>query len=170
LNTFEGLPSIGEDINLKTYMHVREDGIQLFAFSEEKERHIFMALITVSGIGPKLAQTILSGILIEELLKAIQESDLVKLTNISGVGKKTAQRMVIELKEKFTNLGLLADVEDKDLPSHLLSPMEEEALVAMISLGYKRRSVQDVLAKIRQNGKSENVEELIKKALTEISG
>jgi len=170
LNTYENLPSIGEETNLKTYLHVREDGIQLYAFSHEKERQIFMALITVSGIGPKLAQTILSGILIDEFLKAIQDGDLIKLTDISGVGKKTAQRMVIELKEKFTNLGLFAEVEGKKFPSHLLSSMEEEALVALLSLGYKRRAVQDVLAKISQNGKSKSVEELIKQALVEISG
>jgi Holliday junction DNA helicase RuvA len=108
--------------------------------------------------------------MIDELLKAIQNSDIVKLTDISGVGKKTAQRMVIDLKEKFTNLGLLADAEGQDYPSHILSSMEEEAIIALISLGYKRRAVQDVLAKIRQNGKSKNVEELIKQALVEFSG
>ena len=88
INTFEWLPEIGADIKLKTYLHVREDNIQLFGFWEEQERKVFTGLISVSGIGPKLAQTILSGIKLDELVEAIQRDNHSRLTAISGVGKK----------------------------------------------------------------------------------
>ena len=104
-NTYGHLPETGSDINLKTYLHVRDDNIQLFGFWEEQERIVFMGLISISGVGPKLAQTILSGIQLNDLITAIKEDRVTKLTAISGVGKKTAQRLILELKEKFLQIG-----------------------------------------------------------------
>lgn len=168
INTFQQLPQAGEDVLLKTYLHVREDILQLYAFADDRERSIFKGLIGVSGVGPKLAQTILSGIRADELLVAISSDDVERLTTISGVGKKTAQRLVIELKEKFKQMGLVADLES---PSERLSAMtatEEEAMMALISLGYKKPAVEKALIRVRKNGKTDSVEEVIKQALQQI--
>ena len=164
-NTFKELPTVGEKTTLKTYLHVREDNIQLYAFSREKERMVFLGLISVSGVGPRLAQTILSGIKLEDLIQSIQTSDVANLTSISGVGTKTAQRLIVELKEKFSQSGLIAsDSVDK---THLLvlSSLEEEALLALISLGYKRAVVERAISRARNKGSYKTVEDLIKIAL-----
>ena len=164
LNTFHNLPDEGEKVHLKTYLHVREDILQLYGFSDMEERLIFKGLISVSGVGPKLAQTILSGLKSSELLEAIQQSDLVRLTSISGVGNKTAQRLVIDLKEKFTQWGLVPEStgEHKIL---VLTTTEKEALMALMSLGYKKPIVEKALAKVRKKGSPDSVEQIIKQAL-----
>jgi Holliday junction DNA helicase RuvA len=164
-NTFKDLPDSGSQADLKTYLHVREDILQLFGFSQEEERSVFTALISVSGIGPRLAQTILSGIQLNELIQAIQISDLARLTSVSGVGPKTAQRLIIELKEKFSQLGLIKDKLDDKVILPVLNSLEEEAVLALISLGYKRSNIEKAVMKTRSSGQSESVEELIKKTL-----
>ena len=168
VNTFENLPQVGSEVTLKTYLHVRDDILQLYAFESEKERKIFIGLISISGVGPKLAQTILSGIKIDEFIHAIQQGDIERLTNISGVGKKTAQRLVIELKEKFAQSGLITDKEGAEYPTFLLSEVEQEAMLALISLGYKKSVVEKALAKVRRNGSPDKVESIIKQALQTI--
>jgi len=165
VNTYEHLPNVGDTVNLKTYLHVREDHIQLYAFAQEVERKVFIGLISVSGIGPRLAQTILSGIKVYELIQAIQHGDEHRLTAITGVGKKTAQRLIVELKEKFMQMGLL---EDQQVPGYTLmklSGIEEEAALALLSLGYKKQAVEKALLRVRSDGGIQSVEELVKKAL-----
>ena len=165
VNTYEHLPHPRESITLKTYLHVREDNIQLYAFSQEVERKVFLGLISVSGIGPKMAVGILSGIKIYELIQAIQHGDEQRLNAISGVGKKTAQRLIVELREKFMQMGLL---EDQQLPEYKplkLSAVEEEAALALLSLGYKKQSVEKSLLRVRTAGDGQSVEELVKQAL-----
>jgi Holliday junction DNA helicase RuvA len=164
-NTYRELPAVGENFVLKTYLHVREDNIQLFAFSSENERTVFESLISVSGIGPRLAQTILSGLQLEELTLSILKGNIEKLTSISGVGTKTAQRLVVELKEKFSQLGLIADDITDETTLPVLTSMEEEALLALMSLGYKRQIVGRALNRARNNGQFDSVEDLIKIAL-----
>jgi Holliday junction DNA helicase RuvA len=167
LNTFQNLSEEQSEVQLNTYLHVREDILQLYGFADQKERSIFKELISVSGVGPKLAQTILSGIQPSELLQAIQESDLNRLTSISGVGSKTAQRLVIELKAKFVQMGLVPESSAMhELPE--LSTIEEEALMALMSLGYKKPIVAKALAKVRKTGSPDSVEEIIKQALQQI--
>ena len=167
LNTFQSLAEERSEVQLITYLHVREDILQLYGFADQKERSIFKGLISVSGVGPKLAQTILSGIKTSELLQAIQENDLNRLTSISGVGSKTAQRLVIELKEKFVQMGLVPESSSlQELPE--LTTVEEEALMALMSLGYKKPMVAKALAKVRKAGSPESVEEIIKQALQQI--
>jgi len=168
LNTYQQLTDVGSIVRLKTYLHVREDILQLFAFSTDKERIIFKGLISISGIGPKLAQTVLSGITPTELLEAIQNNDVERLTAISGIGKKTAQRLVIELKEKFSQLGLVADASSKAAIESILSPIEKEASMALLSLGYKKPMVEKSLARVRKKGIPDSVEEIIKQALQQI--
>jgi len=164
-NTFKDLPDLGALTTLKTYLHVREDNLQLFGFSQEKERSVFTGLISVSGIGPRLAQTILSGIQLDELIQSIQNGDLARLTSISGVGPKTAQRLIVELKEKFSQIGLIRDQLNDKVILPVLSSIEEEAVLALISLGYKRFIIEKALLKARTSGQNETVEELIKRAL-----
>jgi Holliday junction DNA helicase RuvA len=164
-NTFKDLPAVGDTIVLKTYLHVREDNLQMFAFAEENERTVFESLISVSGIGPRLAQTILSGLQLEELTVSILRGNIEKLTSISGVGTKTAQRLVVELKEKFAQLGLISDEKSDETILPVLTSMEEEALLALMSLGYKRQIVERSLNRARKNGDFESVEDLIKVAL-----
>jgi Holliday junction DNA helicase RuvA len=164
-NTFKDLPDVGAPATLKTYLHVREDNLQLFGFSQENERSVFTGLISVSGIGPRLAQTILSGIQLDELIQSIQNGDLARLTSISGVGPKTAQRLIIELKEKFSQIGLIKDKLGDEVALPVLNSIEEEAVLALISLGYKRFVVAKALMKARTSGQNETVEELIKRTL-----
>jgi Holliday junction DNA helicase RuvA len=164
-NTYRDLPAVGENIALKTYLHVREDNIQLYAFSEENERTVFESLISVSGIGPRLAQTILSGLQLEELTLSILRGNIENLTSISGVGTKTAQRLVVELKEKFSQLGLISDDQKDETVPTALTSMEEEALLALMSLGYKRAIVERALNRSRSKGQFESVEDMIKIAL-----
>jgi Holliday junction DNA helicase RuvA len=168
LNTYQLLPETGAQVQLMTYLHVREDILQLYAFADDRERVIFKGLISISGVGPKLAQTILSGIQPVELLDAISRNDVDRLTAISGVGKKTAQRLVIELKEKFTQLGLVSDGDAGEATAQFLTPVEEEARLALMSLGYKKPVVEKALARVRKAGTMQSVEEIIKQALQQI--
>ena len=168
LNTFQFLPDVGEQVQLLTYLHVREDLLQLYAFVDEQERQIFKGLISISGVGPRLAQTILSGIQTSELLQAISSNNVDRLTAISGVGKKTAQRLVIELKEKFSQLGLVIEGDEGDTGGTLFSPLEEEARLALMSLGYKKPVVEKALTRVRKTGAAESLEEIIKQALQQI--
>jgi len=167
LNTFESLPETGNDLKLVTYLHVREDAIQLFGFFDDRERDVFLGLISVSGIGPRLAQTILSGIKVTELVSAIAGEQTERLTRISGIGKKTAQRLVVELKEKFTGMGLLEDVHTSP-QAPALSYMEEEALMALMALGYKRPAAEKALQRVRKTAEAKTIEELIKLTLQAI--
>ena len=104
LSTFYELPEIGQPVVLHIHTHVREDAISLYGFNKEEDREVFQLMISVSGIGPKLAVNILSGIAAQELIRAVTQEDLKRLTGIPGVGKKTAERMVLELKEKAAKL------------------------------------------------------------------
>jgi len=168
VNTYEDLPSEGEKVRLRTYLHVREDILQLYAFSREDERRLFRGLISVSGVGPKLAQTILSGIRTTELLEAIRSGDEQRLTRISGVGKKTAQRLIVELKEKFAMQGFDMEPDKTARPVPVYSALEEEAIMALLSLGYKKQNVEKAIERVRAQEKVTTVEELIKKALQQI--
>jgi Holliday junction DNA helicase RuvA len=122
-------------------------------------------LISVSGIGPKMAVGILSGIKVYELIQAIQHGDEQRLNAISGVGKKTAQRLIVELREKFMQMGLLEDQQLAEYKPLKLSAVEEEAALALLSLGYRKQAVEKSLLKVRSTGNGQSVEELVKQAL-----
>jgi Holliday junction DNA helicase RuvA len=168
LQTYSDLPESGMQTYLKTYLHIREDSMQLFGFATDQERQVFLALLSIAGVGPKLAQTILSGIQAVELVRTIQKGDTEKLTGIRGVGKKTAQRLVLELKEKFNQLGIMPEQQTDNIPRHEISALEEEALLALLSLGYKKQEAENALRRAQRNGKKITVEELIKDALQAI--
>ncbi len=146
LNVFYRLPEIGAPVQLQIYTHVREDALQLFGFNDLAEKQVFLLLIGVSGIGPKLAVNILSGIPAEELARALRQSDQARLLTIPGVGRKLAERMIVELKDKLATLPRAAlESAEKEPSSQLLS----DAVSALVNLGYKRadaeKSVRDVL-------------------------
>jgi Holliday junction DNA helicase RuvA len=164
LSTYKKLPDRGSKIKLKCYLHVREDILQLFGFNDDTERDVFIALLGVSGIGPKLAQTILSGLTPSELVLAIQTGDEKMLNSISGVGKKTAQRLVVELQDKFGKL-------ESSLSKVFLEPkvtfngVEQEAILALMSLGYNRATAGRAVSKAQNPEKINVVEDLLKKSL-----
>jgi Holliday junction DNA helicase RuvA len=168
LQTFTALPEKEAAAYLKTYLHVREDSMQFFGFTTDEERQVFLALISVSGVGPKLAQTILSGIQAIDLVRAIQKDDTEKLTAIRGVGKKTAQRLVVELNEKFSQLGILTEEKAEAVAPITIDALHEESLMALISLGYKKQEAETALRRARRQGNEFTVEELIKRALQSI--
>lgn len=164
LSTFERLAHIDDQVNILTYLNVREDALQLFGFATEAERDLFRLLISVSGIGPKMAQGILSGLTPTELREAILTGNLAALTSISGVGRKTAERIVLELK---TKLGKIEFAETTTTPTSLQLKARSEALVALMSLGYSRSSAEQALRIVLSQfaEKELSVEELIKQAL-----
>lgn len=164
LSTYEQLPEVNSEIHILTYYHVREDAQLLYGFISETEREMFKLLVSVSGIGPRMAQTILSGIRPDELVKTISVGAISTLTAIPGVGKKTAERLVVELKDKVSKLEGTEKIFDLPTSS---SSIRNEALTALISLGFAREKAEHALryALNELNGKAISVEELIKKAL-----
>ena len=147
--TFSDLPNVGSEIALHIHTHVREDLIALYGFLRSAEKHLFEKLITVSGIGPKLAITILSGMPADEMVGAIRSNDIARLTRIPGIGKKTAERMVLELRDKLPSEGISAAA-----PVPTISPVEEDVLSALVNLGYQRAAAERALASLTKNGKN----------------
>jgi holliday junction DNA helicase RuvA len=165
LSTFEALGDLNTTVSLFTYLHVREDALQLFGFASEEERNLFRVLISVTGIGPKMAQSILSGISGVELRTAILQGNFTMLTAIPGVGRKLAERLVLELRDKIGKIpassSLLASSTEAE------AGVRSEALLALTSLGYNRASAERaVKLSIQDNPAVEkSVETLIKAAL-----
>ncbi len=161
VTTFEKLPELGIKVHLHTYLHVREAIMQLFGFWSEKDRTLFKYLISVSGVGPRLGLGILSGVSADEFIIAVTNSNLSVLTKISGVGKKTAQRLVIELKDK---LAQSVDLTSSPLAQTLT--VVEEAISALVSLGYRQAEAKRAVEKVAGSESNlPSVEALIKKAL-----
>jgi Holliday junction DNA helicase RuvA len=146
--TFTSLPVEGAEARLHIYTHVREDQIALFGFAEPNEKRLFEKLLTISGIGPKLAITVLSGIDTDRLVTAIRAGDHATLTRIPGIGKKTAERVVLELKDKLDDMAVAAPA---GAAVSTLGPVADDALSAMVNLGYARpvaqRAIETALAK-----------------------
>ena len=166
INTINTI-KLEQKILLHTYLHVREDALDLYGFHSTLEREVFLLLIGISGIGPKLAITILSGILPDELKDKIISGDIASLTSIPGVGTKTAKRTIVELKDKFTK------IEEGSLgfSDKLNSKLYDDALNALLSLGYSSQQSKQVLDHIA-NGKDDNkqnIETIIKTALKRLN-
>src|SRR6202522_2307255 len=144
--TFSELPAKGTEVALHIHTHVREDLIALYGFLRPAEKQLFEKLITVSGIGPKLAITILSGMAANEMAGAIRGNDVARLTRIPGIGKKTAERMVLELRDKLPP----AAASTPTAPA--MSTTEEDVLSALVNLGYQRAAAEKALATVVKNG------------------
>jgi len=162
LTSFSQLPELGSEVTLSVHTHVREDQLALYGFSTEKERTIFRKLISISGIGPKIALSILSGLTPDDIVDAVGSRNIARLSTIPGIGKKTAERMVVELGDMFARE--MKTRPDKSGPG---STILEDALSALTNLGYTRAHAEGALNKIAI---SENmrVEAAIKAALKEL--
>lgn len=155
LTTFTALPDPGVEVSLDIHTHVREDALALYGFSSRQERRVFERLLSVSGIGPRLAVTILSGGSVEGLVAAIRRGDLGRLTSIPGVGKKTAERIVVELKDKFQDL-------TGEAPK---PPVESDVLSALENLGYARAMAEAALRRSVNGDQDAGFDVLFKRAL-----
>lgn len=164
VSTFTALPDLKQEARVHVHTAVREDAIQLFGFFTREEKRLFERLTTVSGIGPKLAVTILSGIAVPELLTAIRSSDAPRLVRIPGVGKKTAERIVLELKDKLQGFEALAPVGAAPPPA-ILSAVEDDVLSALLNLGCARPAAESALLKAKGQTDSKEFESLFRKAL-----
>ncbi len=156
--TFSELAAIGSEVSLHVHTHVRDDAIALFGFLRTEEKQLFEKLIQVSGIGPKLAVTILSGMAATEMVTAIRGNDVAKLTRIPGIGKKTAERMVLELRDKLESFGA-APVE------RAVSPVEEDVISALVNLGYQRPAAERAVTAAAGNGASGDFDKLFRGTL-----
>ncbi len=165
LSTFYTLPDESERASLHIHTHVREDTLALFGFHTRLEKNIFLMLVSVSGIGPKLAINILSGIGPQELLEAIAYGDSVRLRAIPGVGKKTAERIALELKDRALKVLGQEDFPALDIPEGKDKRLVEDALSALLNLGYSAKSAKPALDKARSQIKDISLEGLIREAL-----
>jgi len=151
----------GAEVSLFVHTHVREDALALYGFWTERERALFERLITVSGVGPRLARVILSGLPPEVLLAALAAGDVARLTRIPGVGRKTAERLVLELREKATELAAASATAPE--------PGDEDLLVALVNLGYRRADAEKALADVRHEKAGATVPELLRMSLKRLA-
>jgi holliday junction DNA helicase RuvA len=170
LTSFYELPNEGGEVALKIHTHVREDALILFGFHSQREKDFFLKLISISGIGPKLAISILSGAQVEELAQAIADGNLSRLTSIPGIGRKTAERLVLELKSQITPFLVSEQVESgRDVAK--LSALEEDILSALVNLGYPRNSAEKALAPVLRSAECERTfEDVLRNTLRRLAG
>lgn len=164
VSTFEKMKDVGAEEKLLTYQHIRQDTLQLFGFSTKQEKSIFLNLISVSGVGPKLAIGILSGCPAESLRHAIVNREVAALTRLPGVGKKTAERLILELREKMEKEFGDGEVSMAAVDRESMQK-SEEALLALVSLGYQKGAAEKVLGKILSREADLPLDELVKRAL-----
>jgi Holliday junction DNA helicase RuvA len=162
LNVFYRLPEIGQRVRFFTYTHVREDALQLFGFLEQEEKQLFLLLNNVAGIGPKLALNILSGIPADELARALKEQDVARLVSIPGVGRKLAERMTVELRDKLLTFSL--GVDGRVAQSQLM----RDVLSALVNLGYRASETERTVRDVLQEGKK-TLEDVLKETLRRLS-
>src|SRR6202050_2436179 len=160
---FPELPASGSEVALHIHTHVREEVIALYGFLRPAEKQLFEKLMTVSGIGAKLAITILSGMAADEMASAIPGNDVARLTRIPGIGRKTAERMVLELRDK------LPPAVGTSAPAIPGSATEEHVLSALVTLGYQRAAAEKTLAAVVKNGKSNSFDAMFREALAGLS-
>ncbi|MCZ2150233.1 MAG: Holliday junction branch migration protein RuvA [Bryobacterales bacterium] len=164
VSTFSALPGPGSEVKLRIHTHVREDAIALFGFLTPDEKMLFEKLISVSGIGPKLAITVLSGLPVPDLAAAIRSSNVTQLTRVPGIGKKTAERLVVELRDKLEMLGGKAPAAAAT-PAMAMSAVDEDVLSALVNLGCPRPAAEAAIRKARAAGVAAEFEPLFRRAL-----
>lgn len=164
LSTFYELGDVGSEISLRIYTHVREDALQLFGFKTERERQLYLKLISVQGIGAKSGITMLSGMSADEIIAAIRTDNLARLTSIPGVGRKTAERMVVELRDKLDGLSLAAG-QTAAQTSVPVDAVYDDALSALTNLGYQRSAAEKALKQASNEGTEMSVQKLLRRSL-----
>lgn len=160
--TYSALPGLGSEVALHVHTHVREDALALYGFARAEEKQLFEKLITVSGIGPKLAMTILSGMAAGEMVGAIRANDFARLTKIPGVGRKTAERMCVELRDKLEGFGAPPAVA-----AH--SAVEEDVISALSNLGFQRALAEKAVERVAPSAGGENFDAVFRAALAVLS-
>lgn len=166
--TSEQLPIIGESVKLLTYLHFREEILQLYGFQSEEERQVFRLLISISGVGPKMAQTILSGMGVSDLRESIISNNLRSLTAISGVGKKTAERIVLELRDKITKLDLKSGYTATAVAQTGNQQARSDAYSALLSLGYSKPAAEKAMRAAIAQSPDAKTDELVRIALKQV--
>jgi len=169
LSTFYDLGEEGAGVSLRVHTHVREDALQLFGFRTEREKKLFLMLLTVSGIGPKLAITVLSGLSVEELVQAIRAGNLAKLVAIPGVGKKTAERMLVELKDKVAGILPPGLEESVSAAAQSGEAMREDVISALVNLGYQKAQAEKALNAVLKQTPDVRFEVALKSALRNLA-
>src|SRR5215510_10300156 len=173
LSTFYDLEDAGSKIDLRIYTHVREDTLQLFGFKTVRERDLFLKIISVSGIGPKLGITLLSGMTADELIASIRTNNLARLTLIPGVGRKTAERLIMELREKVAELSSAQLEEELGAKPEATEPTEDtargDALSALLNLGYQRSAAEKAIDAALNEGGEIPVESILRRSLKKLA-
>jgi Holliday junction DNA helicase RuvA len=170
VTSFYELPSEGNEVVLKIYTHVREDALTLFGFKSQREKDLFLKLISISGIGPKLGISIMSGAKVEELAQAIADGDLARLTSIPGVGRKTAERVVLELRNQITPF-LVADRAQPAREQGRADGLQDDIISALVNLGYPKPAAEKAIATVLRSGECERTfEDLLRHTLHRLAG
>jgi holliday junction DNA helicase RuvA len=166
LSTYATLGELHTEVTLLIHTHVREDALALYGFLSSREKHFFEMLLSASGVGPSLALKILSGMNVEELVPAIRNGDLARLTRIPGVGRKTAERIVVELKDKLETVAI--EAAERPVPS---SPagVEADVISALVNLGYDARTAESAIAEAKHEAGAADFEKLLRSALQALS-
>lgn len=175
VSTFYDLEEPGSNVQLRVYTHVREDALQLYGFKTARERELFLRLISVSGIGPKLGITLLSGMSADEMIASIRTNNLARLTLIPGVGRKTAERLVMELRDKVASLSS-AELEEElgaktsaGAPIPTEDSMRSDVLSALLNLGYQRNAAEKAVTSAIDEGGDISVELILRRSLRKLA-
>ncbi|MDH4188079.1 MAG: Holliday junction branch migration protein RuvA [Nitrospira sp.] len=169
LSTYYGLSNLSDLTSLSVHTHVREDAIQLFGFLTAQEKNAFVLLTSVSGVGPKLALSVLSALPVSDLVSAIQAEDVEKLTTVPGIGNKSASRLVLELKDRVGKLHP-GSATASDLPKQGQEAAAEDALSALVNLGYRQQDAKEALKQVRKTKpESISLEDMIRESLKELA-
>jgi Holliday junction DNA helicase RuvA len=173
LSTFYDLEDLGSTVQLRIYTHVREDAILLYGFKTARERELFLKIISVSGIGPKLGITLLSGMSADEMIASIRTNNLARLTLIPGVGKKTAERLIMELREKVADLSSAQLEEELGAKPEVTELTEDtvraDALSALLNLGYQRSAAEKAIDAALGEGGDVTVESILRRSLKKLA-
>lgn len=162
VSTYSKLPDTGSEVRLRIHTHVREDALSLFGFLSQDEKALFEKLISVSGIGPKVALAVLSGVAAADLVNAIRRGEVERLVRIPGVGKKTAERMVLELRDKMP---AIAGADDTEAAAPVLTSIDQDVLSALLNLGCARPAAETAVRKAKAAGAPADFEPLFRRAL-----
>ena len=165
LSTYAALGELHTEVTLLIHTHVREDALALYGFVSAREKHFFELLLSASGVGPTLALKILSGMSVEELVPAIRGSDLARLTRIPGVGRKTAERIVVELKDKLETVAVETGKPAASSPAGI----EADVISALVNLGYDGRAAEGAVAEAKREAGTGNFEKLLRATLQALS-
>jgi len=172
LSTFYEIGEVGSEIQLRIYTHVREDAIQLFGFKTNRERDLYLKLISVQGVGAKSGITMLSGMSADEIIDAIRKDNLTKLTAIPGVGRKTAERLVVELRDKVGEIAMAATAGDASTSTPGATGGDDafdDALSALLNLGYQRNAAEKAVQQVRRDGVEANVQKILRASLQKLA-